>query len=237
MPTNDLVVTVEATHQSLKQRLREATHFSLDPARARDQYARTDAFLAATSRHLAAVEEVLLPVARRRLPYGAERVRTYLHQAKLLELATAHVKARLYGEVHAAYVPWSDMWDQVQRELDRHNDLELRLAEELGAVLEHSECDRLAERVYRAEVRAPTRAHPYIPHRGLVGRVARRVWSAADRFWDTAEGRVVPQPVRPPSKAHSHDSLMGQYLFGVPNLDDKAPVFEHRRHRRSRHAT
>lgn len=237
MNVNCLVVTVEATHQSLTQRLDEATHYSLDPGRAREQYARTDGFLAATCRHLAAVEEVLLPEARRRLPDGPERVKAYLHQVRHLEVETARVKARLYGEVHASQVPWTELWEHVRRELERHNEHELALAEDLSQVVDHEECDRLAERVYRAEVKAPTRAHPYIPHSGPVGHAARKLWAMADRFWDTAEGRVVPQPVRPRSKAHDHDSLVGQYLFGGALLDADAPVVarRHRDHHRDHH--
>jgi hypothetical protein len=133
--------------------------------------------------------------------------------------------------VHAAYVPWSEVWDDVRREFDRHNELELAVAEDVAAALGRDECDALAERLYRAEVRAPTRAHPYTPHSGPLGRASRKIWAAADRFWDTAEGRVVPQPVRPPSKLHAHDSLVGQYLFGGALLDANAPVVAHR-HRR-----
>jgi hypothetical protein len=60
--------------------------------------------------------------------------------------------------------------------------------------------------------------------------MARRIWAVADRFWDTAESRTVPQPVRPPSKEHAHDSLVAQYLVGEPMFDPNAPVLSHRRH-------
>jgi hypothetical protein len=59
--------------------------------------------------------------------------------------------------------------------------------------------------------------------------VTRKVWALADRFWDTAEGRVVPQPVRP--KPHRHDSLVAQYLVADPHFEGDAPVTEHRHHR------
>jgi hypothetical protein len=229
MHVNRLVVTVEATHQSLQQRLHEATQRPFSPARPRDGYARVDALMAATSRHLAAVDEVLLKVAADKLPQGDERVRTYLHEARLLELAMASLKARLYGEVHAAYLSWSQVWKQVRRALMRHNELERALVADLAEVLSDDASDMLAERVYRAEITAPTRAHPNIPHRGRLGHAARKVWAVADRFWDTAEGRVVPRPIRPPPDEHAADSLMAQYLMGEPLLDEKAPLFAHRR--------
>lgn len=231
MSVNRLVVTIEATQQSLQLRLDEATQHATDRSRPRAAFARIDAFLAATSRHLAAAEEVLVRVAEDRLPDGEARVSSYLHQARLLELAIAQVKARLYGEQHAAYRPWPEVWDDIRRELLRHNELERGLVEDLAVLLDEEACDALAERVYRAEVKAPTRAHPYLPHTGIFGRVARRVWALADRFWDLAEGRAVPAVVRPRPKDTDTDSLMSQYLRGEPLLDDKAPMFGHRRHR------
>lgn len=233
MSVNRLVVTIQATHQSLQLRLDEATHHAAVRSRPRDAYARTDAFLAATSRHLAAVEDVLLSVATKRLPDGEQRVAEYLRQAKHLELAIAHVKARLYGEVHAAYRPWPEVWDDLRRELTRHNEHERSLVEDLASTLDEPDSDELAEKVYRAEVKAPTRAHPYIPHTGLAGHLARKLWAVADRFWDMAEGRMVPAVVRTPPKEHAHDSLMAQYLTGEPRLDDTAPMFaHHHRHHR-----
>ena len=47
----------------------------------------------------------------------------------------------------------------------------------------------------------------------------------ADRFWDAAEGRVIPEPVRP--RPHKHDSLMAQYLVADPKFDDHASLLEH----------
>ena len=231
-------VLVEATHESLRQRLDEATRPSRVPLPARENRARVNAFMAATSRHLAAVDEALVPEVARRLPDGHQRVKAYLHEAKLLEQALVRLKARLYGELHISHVPWAEVWDDVRRQLAAHNDKELELTHELTAVLDRQACQALADRVYRAELRAPTRAHPYLPHTGLLGLTARKVWAVADRFWDTAEGREIPPPVRPRPKDHSHDSLLSQYLVGEPLMDAEAPVLTHRPHRRraARHA-
>jgi hypothetical protein len=231
MHVNRLVVTVEATHQSLQERIEAATGSAVRRPPPRHGRARTDAFLAATSRHLAAVDEALLPVLRRRLPDGEKRVKAYLHQARRLELALATLKARLYGAVAASHIPWEEVWDDARRELTRHNDMERELVDDLVLATDHDVHDELADRLYRAELRAPTRAHPYLPHRGALGLAARRVWAVADRFWDTAEDRMVPQPVRPPSKEHAHDSLMAQYLTGEPRFEADAPVFAHHRQR------
>jgi hypothetical protein len=232
MKVNRLVLTIEATHQSLQQRLEAATGAHRGAGHPREGYRRVDTFMAATSRHLAAAEEVLPRVVERRVPGSEERVKEYLHQTRVLEQAVARLKARAYGEVHAAYLSWAQVWEGVRRELTRHNELERSLVHDLVAELDEREEDALAERIYRAEVAAPTRAHPYIPHHGRMGHLARRVAALVDRFWDTADGRVVPAPVRPPSKEHSHDSLVAQYLVAEPHFDGHAPMVAHRRRRR-----
>jgi hypothetical protein len=230
MNPNVLDVLVEATHESLQQRLDEATRPG--EVLAREHRARVNAFIAATSRHLAAVDEALLPEVARRLPDGRQRVKEYLHEARLLEQVLVRLKARAYGELHIAHLPWSQMWADVRRQLTGHNAKEQELTRELTAQLDRQGCEKLADRVYRAELRAPTRAHPYLPHTGVLGTAARRVWTVADRFWDTAEGREIPAPVPPQPKDHSHDSLLSQYLVGEPLMDADAPLVTHKKHRR-----
>ena len=89
-----------------------------------------------------------------------------------------------------------------------------------------AEVEGLARRVFDAETHGPTRPHPYSPHTGLLGLVARRIWALADRFWDNAEGRVIPEVVHP--SHHQHDSLVAQYLMADPKFDAAAPIMEHR---------
>ena len=230
MDFNRLVVTIDATHQSLTQRLEEAGAPQRDNGRrARESYARMDAFMAATSRHLAAVDEVLLPEVCRRLPDGKQRARAYLLEARRLEQAVARLKARLYGEIHVAHLPLTQVWQEVRAQLARHNDEELKLVRDVCPQLDGTACDDLAMRIYRAELRAPTRAHPYTPHTGLPGLAARRVFAFADRFWDSAQSRVVPPPVRPRRHEPDHESLLSQYLSGEPRMDAEAPMLNHHR--------
>ncbi|QWZ07305.1 hypothetical protein KRR39_17815 [Nocardioides panacis] len=220
-----LAMTVEATHRSLEERVAAARAPS--PGRPRDT---PDAFLAATSRHLAAVEAVLVPRVRKQSPAGALLSVEYLEAARSLEQTLTLVKARLYGEAHAARLPWPRLWDVVQRQLSEHNRLEIRLVDDLIRYDEPEDLDGLAQRVFDAETRAPTRPHPHLPHTGRASPVARRLWAVADRFWDKAEGRVVPAPVRP--VPHRHDSLLGQYLVGDPHFQEDARMVEPRHHRR-----
>jgi hypothetical protein len=233
MSANSLVVTVEATHRSLEQRLSEVMSVLKRDAGAREGYTRTDAFMAAASRHLGAAEEVLVPEACRRLDDGPEVTKEYLGAARRLETSMATLRGRLYGELHVAHLPWTEVWTDLRGCLAQHNDAERRMVDKLSAAIDHGEADDLAARVYRAELKAPTRAHPHIPHTGRLGVAARRIWAAADRFWDTAQNRIVPPPIRPKSKAREHESLMSQFLTGGPTLDPEAPVMRHeRRHRR-----
>jgi hypothetical protein len=46
------------------------------------------------------------------------------------------------------------------------------------------------------------------------------VLHAVDSFWDTAEGRMIPEPARPP---HKEPGLLGQYLLADPRFDEEEP--------------
>jgi hypothetical protein len=224
---DSLTITVEATQRSLDQRLREALLPHQDPLRPRDHYAATDTFVASTSRHLAASEAVLVGQVRHTVPDGDDLCRQYLTAARHLELSLAWVKGKLYGEAHAIYLTWPALWSSVRAQLDEHNRLETRMVEQL---LRHGDpvtLDGLARRMFDAEIHGPTRPHPRTPHTGLLGLAARRIWALADRFWDSAEGRVIPDPVRP--APHRHDSLLAQYMVADPKFDASATIVQHHR--------
>jgi len=84
----------------------------------------------------------------------------------------------LYGESHAIHRPWEEVWDNVGSEFEAHIQLERSLVDALIDRLDPPALDRLATLVYRAELRSPTRLHPYTPHTGLSGRISRRAWPA-----------------------------------------------------------
>lgn len=214
-----LDLTIAATHEVLHERLDAAivSHRATPPRRpSRGAYPDTDTFLASTARHLAAVSAVLVPASMRALDDGHQRARAFIHQSRRLELALAQVKAKLYGEAHAIHRTWSDVWDEVGREFATALSMERQLVDDLHELLTPEEMSALAQRVYRAELRAPTRPHPFLPHRGLAGRVARRIAQGVDHFWDNTESRMLPEPVHPQHPA----GLMTHYLLGDP---DPAP--------------
>jgi hypothetical protein len=224
---DSLARTVAATQESLGERLGAALRPHRDPPWPRDHYAATDTFLAATSRHLAAIEAVLVQPVRRTVPDGPKLAHDYLHAARLLEQTLSLIKAKLYGESHAVHLKWPELWDRARGQLSEHNRIEREMVQELIRYGGPVEVDGLARRVFDAETRGPTRPHPRLPHTGLLGLVARRVWALADRFWDSAEGRVIPEPVHP--AAHRHNSLMAQYLVGDPLFDASATIMQRRR--------
>lgn len=224
---DSLLLTVEATHQRLEERLDEALSPHRDPERPRDGHSSTDAFLAATSRHLAAVEAVLLPTLCKHAPDSDALAKQYVQAARRLERTLALVKARVYGEAHAVHMSWPDLWTLAKERLTEHNRLEQDL---VAKIIEHDDpehVDGLAREVFDAETHGPTRPHPYLPHTGMTSLVARRLWAMADRFWDHAEGRIIPEPVHP--VPHRHDSLMSQYLVGDPHFDTSAKLVNRRR--------
>jgi len=141
-------------------------------------------------------------------------------------VAASKGKAKLYGEVYAVHLAWPWLWDTAHLQLTEHNLLERRL---VTGLLEHGDPDEvegLARHLFDAEVHGATRPHPRLPHAGFLGLVTRRIWAVADRFWDVAEGRVIPEPVHPPQ--HRHDSLLAQYLVADPQFDPDATIVEHR---------
>ncbi|TIC89160.1 hypothetical protein E8D34_01275 [Nocardioides sp. GY 10113] len=210
---DQLGTTIQMTHEVLGQRLAEAQASMPTRDRPRDRFPATDRFLAATSRHVAAANAVLVPEFAQHLENGRDKARGFTQQSKQLEEALAHTKAKLYGSTYDVKRPWRAVWAELGAAFEEYMVLE----EDLVEALPHDEHrNELAERLYRSELRAPTRPHPYIPHRGVSGRVARRVAVQVDRFWDTAEGRMIPEPVRPEPQ---RDGRLTQYLLADPHID------------------
>lgn len=214
-----LDLTIEATQEILRERLAAAVagHAASTSARARCDHPETDAFLSSTSRHFSAVSAALLAEVRRQLPDGAARAREVVQQLRRLEMALAQVKAKLYGEAHAIHRGWAPVWSDVRLELEQTMLLERRLVDDLVEAMGAERADALAAAICHAEVHSPTRPHPWLPHQGVGGRVARRLAGTVDHFWDDAEGRVVPAPVAP--RAPHHNGLLAHYLLADTDPD------------------
>jgi hypothetical protein len=208
------------SHQELATRFDRASEMLHPRGEPRKAAENIDTFLALMSKHLNAVDAVLLPAVRRTVPDGAHRVHDYLHTARALELALAHVKAREYGSVYDAARPWPQVWADVGRSLDSHRRHEFALGELVAVRLDAARLTALADRLHLAQAVAPSRPHPYTPHTGFPGLVARKILHAVDSFWDAAEGRMVPDPPRPP---HKEPGRVAQYLLADPRFDEDHP--------------
>jgi hypothetical protein len=213
-----LVPGMNATHDVLRHRLSKAARARPDRPHPRDHYRAIDTFLASASRHNAALLEVLVPAVRERLPVGEARADEFVHQVKQLEVELAQVKAKLYGSTYAIRRGWRSIWKDVRREFDATWRLERALIKELARHRQDGDPD-WGERIYHAELHAPTRPHPFVPHRGLRGWIARRVALRVDRFWDATEGRMIPEPVHPHDR--DHDGRLTQYLLADPHVPEE----------------
>ena len=210
--------TVAHTHENLAARLEGARAMAVTPDQPRKAYEDIDTFLALASKHLGAVDGVLFPAVKHEVPHSTQLVHDYVHAEKELEVALAHIKAHAYGSTYETGISWQAAWDDVDETLARHRASEGTLADVLTEALEPEALDELAEALQGAEAKAPTRPHPYAPHTGLAGSVSRRVLHAADAFWDTAEGRMAPEP-EPPAKPKP--GLIWQYLLADPRFEEE----------------
>jgi hypothetical protein len=212
--------SVEHTHENLAARLEGARAMAGTREQPRKAYEDIDTFLAIASRHLGAVDAVLLPHVRK-VDHGSELVHDYVRAERELEVTLAHVKAHAYGSTYESRYTWPDTWDDVDETLARHRACETALADALSAALTPAALDDLAEALQSAEANAPTRPHPYAPHTGVAGSVSRRFLHAVDAFWDTAEGRMAPVPDPPPKP---RPGLVWQYLLADPRFDEEEPT-------------
>lgn len=214
---DNLSTSITTTHRVLGARLARAEVSAPTHDRPRDRFPASDTFLASTSRHVAAINAVLVPAVRR-LPDGRDLAHELVHRSRRLELAMAQAKAKLYGSSYAVRRSWLVIWADVHHAFDDLMEAEEDAAHRLAVRTDEAFRNLLSDRIYLAELRAPTRPHPYLPHRGPAGRIARGVAHSVDRFWDTAEGRMVPEPVR----AHDHvrDSRLTQYLLAQSRLPE-----------------
>lgn len=213
--------SIQHTQDRLSDRFADARDLAVSRDRPRDGYARIDGFLSTASKHLHAVDAVLLRPARRKVPDGGALVHDYLRASKELEVVLAHVKAHEYGSVYETSYTWPQVWGEVESALAAHRRHEEALGDRLTDTLDDEEIDRLTQRLYAAELVAPSRPHPYTPHTGLLGLVARRVMHVVDGFWDTAENRMVPTPSRAPRKP---PGLVAQYFLADPRFDEEQPT-------------
>jgi hypothetical protein len=211
--TSLLESTLDSEHQRIREFADAAEAAKSSAEEPRIRHRTSDTFSAVLSRHLVAVEDVLLPAVKSTTAYGGESVRDYVRHVRELEKVLHELKARVYGAA-TADADWDELWREIDRHVDRIAQREAVLVEQLRESMSAAETRQLAQRFASAEEKAPTRPHAYTPHTGWIGRLAHRIWRIADGFWDEAEGRVIPhRPTKPPARP---DSLMHRYMTGAP---------------------
>lgn len=212
--TDSLSQLLDRDHKMIMQLCRSA----LD-AEGQDRWQQlvaSDAFLAMGSRHLAAVEDVLYPAIRRRIPDGRARARAHAHEARSIERTMRRILASTYGEVHDLDTPRHELWAEAESLLAAHMRVEADLAAAVERGLPAGGKEALATAYLSHFERAPTRPHPYLPHSSPIGRVARRVWSLADQILDVMDNRMVQRRRKTRS---AREDLITQYLTGRPRFE------------------
>lgn len=188
--SDSLTTSVLASQAMLRERIADTTFVSF-PRQARDLQNRADSFLICACRHVAAVSNVLAVEINRQ--GDPARARLVTRECHLLLVSMHTAKARLYGSGNASRTPWPDVWEQVVVHFEALAVLEREAVEDLAGRLPAEELDGLSERMRRAELRGPTRPHPFLPRRGMHGWLARTLCARTDGIWDTFEARYVPQ--------------------------------------------
>ena len=143
-----------------------------------------------TSEHLAALEQVVYPAARRVLPDP-----TTLHAQQVRTHALGHALRRLHqrisGDGAAMHLPIDRLRNDVRELVAAHEEGERELEDQLRAVVSEAAWDELQVRYQRAAAAAPTRPHPHAPHSGWTGRVVQSVLASVDRVLDALDARPV----------------------------------------------
>lgn len=211
MGTSDcLKMSIQRTYDGLAEQLETARQIIARPEETRRGCPPIDLLCVGASRHLHAVDQVLLPAAHADGDYRAAE--------HALGVVLTHLKAHEFGSTYERGFDWSRGWAEVEVALSGYRTQEDAMVEWLTDSLPDEGLEVLTERLEMAELTEPTRPHPYLPHVGMAGRVARRVERVADSFWDAVEGRYVPEPVR---VAKKEPGLIGQYLLADPRFDEE----------------
>ncbi|HZP14214.1 MAG TPA: hypothetical protein VFA96_00210, partial [Nocardioides sp.] len=153
-----------------------------------------DGLLSRTSAHMHAVDEVLVPAAR--FAHARDAVRDYRRASRRLGVSLAHAKAHEFGSSYERGVSWTVVWDELEQALAAERAAEEAMVTEMESA-DLGSFQQLTDRMAKFETTAPSRPHPYLPHRGPMGHVMRRMMRPVDRWWDQAEGRYVPTVTRP----------------------------------------
>jgi hypothetical protein len=164
------------------------------------------------SAHLAAVERTMLPLARRLDDVDANDIAVVRRLGRRLHLELRRLEQVSSGDAHAAGTDGLALRRRLVGRLEEFTAAESALLRALFARLGADATAAVAAADQHSLAVAPTRPHPYAPHRGMLGAVTFRLEALRDRVLDTMDGRHVPVPR--PQRAVREPGRWGQYLLG-----------------------
>jgi hypothetical protein len=170
-----------------------------------------DAEVATLSGHLAAVEAVLYPVARKRLDGGRAEVAAQQRLSRRIERLMRLIEGHFYGEVHAIDMRVEPLQRRLAQLVEDSRRSELDLARRLDATLTTAQRHAVAQDFTAARKHAPTRPHPYTPHTRGLATFAFHVCSMWDRAFDVMDNRKVPGPT--PKRRLTPLTLWDRYVL------------------------
>lgn len=217
---------IERTHDTLSEQLDKAQAALPDGAGSRRGFPPIDRFVAGASQHLHAVDTVLVPTARDVAPEQCEQLAEVEHE---LSFALEHLRRRVYGSPYEKELSWEEQWTEVRDALRAYCEREDQLVSALNEQLDEPELSKVSEKLASVRDSAPPRPHPYMPKRGPVAAVMRRVARVADVFMDTVDDRYSPAAFESPEKRteHKEKGAVSQYLLADPHIeDDETPQSE-----------
>jgi hypothetical protein len=214
-----LIDYVRSTHDDLASRMEAARLMQGRRDDPRQQRHRIDAFLGGVCKHLHAVDDVMLPEYAK-VPDGKSLCHDFTACVKHLEVLLYHVNAHEYGSTIEGSYSWPRLWSDVEEAMATERRQEEALASQLTDALDDERLAELTDRIRRVEPAEPSRPHPHQPHGGMLGRFSRGMMRKTDAFWDTAQGRIVPEREREPKKKPGR---MGQYLLASPRFEEQRP--------------
>jgi hypothetical protein len=144
--------------------------------------------------HLAAIDYAIHPALRRAVPTARGDLRMQRKLAHELQLLLRDVERRRAGDALAAHSPWLTLRDRILASLGDHAAAERDLIRALASEIGPDNTEALLTRYGDAMRHGPTRPHPHMANRGLLGRAAYRIDAVRDRFMDSLDGRTIPLP-------------------------------------------
>lgn len=220
---SSLVDVIERAHRRVGRGLAVPPQASAQhPAPMTDGYEAEDAYdaeVATFSAHLAAVEAVVHPAARRHLAGGRAAVTAQRRRARRLERTMRLIEGRFYGDTYALDMNLEQLQGDLKEQAKIYARSELELARRLDAALTSAQRAELIERFAAALKKAPSRPHPYMPHPRVLARPILRACSLWDHALDVMDNRRVPGP--PARRRKRALSLWDQYVLGAPRFEEE----------------